>query len=369
MHNKVNILIVDDLPSKLLTYEVMLSDLGENLIKAHSGSEALECLLKTDIAVILMDVSMPEIDGFELASLVRQHPRCQDTALIFISAVHLTDVDRLKGYEHGAVDYVSVPIVPELLRAKVKVFAELYRKTRQLEALNREMQDLSNGIIRLRDQEQRRIARELHDGLGQELIAAKLLTDSIQDAGHLVAVKAKAVEVSGLIDNAIKQVRSVSHLLHPPLLDEIGLQPALEAYIEGLMKRSGIKTAIEVKPSDFPRLVPDLEIAIYRVVQEGLTNVFRHSGAQSVTVTLTADGRRVIIRVRDDGKGIPKQIEQFQSGSIGVGVSGMRQRIKECGGELRLQNVNPGTLLEAVIPMIRKASPHSNDATRFTAMS
>ena len=119
----------------------MLSDLGENLIKASSGREALEHLLKTDITIVLMDVSMPEIDGFELAEIIRQHPRYQKTAIIFVSAVHLTDLDRLKGYESGAVDYVSVPVVPELLRAKVSVFAELYRKTREFERLNRELEE------------------------------------------------------------------------------------------------------------------------------------------------------------------------------------------------------------------------------------
>ncbi len=124
-HDKVNILMVDDQPAKLLTYEAILDELGENLIKANSGREALEQLLKTDIAVVLMDVSMPEIDGFELADMIRQHPRFQKTAIIFISAVHLTDLDRLKGYQRGAVDYISVPVIPELLRAKVSVFAEL----------------------------------------------------------------------------------------------------------------------------------------------------------------------------------------------------------------------------------------------------
>src|ERR1700694_1354407 len=127
--DKVNILMVDDQPAKLLSYEVILAELGENLIKATTASEALNVLLKTDIAVVLMDVSMPDLDGFELADVIRQHPRFQKTAIIFISGVHLTDLDRLKGYEHGAVDYISVPVVQELLRAKVRVFAELHRKT------------------------------------------------------------------------------------------------------------------------------------------------------------------------------------------------------------------------------------------------
>ncbi len=138
--DKVNILMVDDQPAKLLSYEAILGDLGENLIKATSGREALEHLLKTDIAIVLVDVSMPEIDGFDLAALIRQHPRYQRTAIIFVSAVRLTDFDRLKGYEVGAVDYVPVPVIPEILRAKVSVFAELYRKTRQLEELNGELE-------------------------------------------------------------------------------------------------------------------------------------------------------------------------------------------------------------------------------------
>ena len=138
--DQANILMVDDQPGKLMSYETILRNLGENLIPARSAREALEQLLHHDIAVVLMDVSMPDIDGFELADMMRQHPRFQKTAIIFISAVHLTDLDRIKGYQSGAVDYISVPVVPELLRAKVSVFAELHRKNRQLQRLNRELE-------------------------------------------------------------------------------------------------------------------------------------------------------------------------------------------------------------------------------------
>ena len=122
---KVNILMVDDQPAKLLSYEAILGELGENLIKANSGREALEHLLKTDVAVVLMDVSMPDLDGFELAEIIRQHPRFQKTAIIFISAVHLTDLDRLKGYQRGAVDYISVPVIPELLTRQGERFRRI----------------------------------------------------------------------------------------------------------------------------------------------------------------------------------------------------------------------------------------------------
>ena len=136
----VDILLVDDQPGKLLSYRAILEELGETLLVAGSGREALERLLKRNVAVILIDVIMPELDGFTLATMIREHPRFERTAIIFVSAAALTDIDLLKGYEHGAVDYVAVPIVPELLRAKVRVFVDLYRKTRQLQTLNTELE-------------------------------------------------------------------------------------------------------------------------------------------------------------------------------------------------------------------------------------
>ena len=163
-HEKVNILLVDDQPAKLLAYEVILKELGENLVIAASGREALEFLLKNEVAVILVDVCMPELDGFELAAMIREHPRFQKTAMIFISAIQVSDIDRLRGYEMGAVDYVPVPVIPEVLRAKIRVFAELYRKTRQLERFNAELEnrvrartaELEESNGRLVESEQRR---------------------------------------------------------------------------------------------------------------------------------------------------------------------------------------------------------------------
>src|SRR5277367_5812285 len=227
INESVDILMVDDQPSKLLSYRAILEDLGENLISATSGKEALELLLNRNVAIILMDVSMPEIDGFELADLIRQHPRFQKTAIIFISAIHLTDVDRMEGYERGGVDYISVPVIPELLRAKVSVFAELHRKTRQFERLNQELRNLSGRLIAMQDDERRRFARELHDGLGQELTAAKMAVDSILIHKSADTKEQAVMHASSLINGAIQQVRSISHLLHPPMLDEIGLPAAL----------------------------------------------------------------------------------------------------------------------------------------------
>ena len=135
--DKVNILLVDDQPAKLLSYEVILRGARREPDQGRVGAGgARASCSRHEIAVVLIDVCMPELDGFQLAAMIREHPRFQKTAIIFISAIHLTDVDRLRGYEMGAVDYVPVPVIPEVLRAKVRVFAELYRKTRQLEQLN-----------------------------------------------------------------------------------------------------------------------------------------------------------------------------------------------------------------------------------------
>jgi PAS domain S-box-containing protein len=535
-NDKVNILMVDDQPAKLLSYEVMLDGLGENLIKAPSAKDALELLLNNDIAVVLMDVSMPELDGFQLAAMIRQHPRFQRTAIIFVSAVHLTDLDQLKGYEHGAVDYISVPVVAEVLRAKVRVFAELHRKTRQLETLNRELEQrvldrteelarkaelqlqlnmelvgknqeldaiihtapdiifsrkadgsrdyisdrfyeftgaplssatdfgwldyvhpedkqkamadwllcvesganyeaeyrmqakdgnyrwfrsravpiqidgkivrwygtcsdihdskllersirddaaelekmvdrrtdelrrLSIRLMTMQDQERRRLARDLHDGLGQELAVAKMILDRMLLQKPAQFPEEAWVQASNIVDRAIQQVRTMSHLLHPPLLDEVGLLSALSWYVEGLTKRSGIETSLDVEPRNFPRLGAEVETAVFRIVQEALTNVFRHSEASKVWITMAQREGRIVVSVRDDGKGIGKRIAEMQPDSVGVGIGGMKQRASEFGGELRLTNMNPGTLVELMIPcslVVRDPSAVSHGNQKF----
>jgi len=348
---KVNILMVDDQPGKLLSYEVILGELGETLVKASSGREALELLLKNDFAVVLMDVSMPEIDGFELADIIREHPRFQKTAIIFISGVHLTDLDRLKGYQRGAVDYISVPVVPEVLRAKVRVFVELHRKSRQLETLNHELGRLSFSLMTTQDEERRRIARELHDGLGQDLTVAKIMLQGIFRGGNSTESNDQAIaDVFRLMDGSLQQIRNVSYLLHPPLLDEIGLRSALGWYLDGLSKRGDIEITMELDPLEFPRLAPELETTLFRIIQEALTNVFRHSKASKASVTLEKRESEIAATIRDDGLGVSDEIAEFRHGSIGVGIGGMRQRIKELGGELLLRNTHPGTCVEALIP-------------------
>ena len=216
---RVNILLVDDQPAKLLSYSAILGQLDENLIEASSGREALEHLLKTDIAVVLVDVCMPELDGFELAAMIRQHPRCQETAIIFVSGIHMTDLDRLKGYEVGAVDYVPVPVVPEILRARVAVFADLYRKTRQLEHLNSELErrvaertaELEASTARLRESEQR---------LSTILQNASAVISLWDADGRFVHVNRRFEEVFGVRSDGIRG-RSVREVFPSDIAEEL----------------------------------------------------------------------------------------------------------------------------------------------------
>ena len=171
---RVNILLVDDQQAKLLSHEAILAEIGENLLKASSASQAFECLLKNEIALILIDVCMPDLDGFELARMIREHPRFQSTGIIFVSAVMTANLDQLRGYELGAFDYVPIPVVPEVLRAKVKVFVDLHRNTRHLERLNAELEqrvfERSAALRRFNEQLERRIeerTREREKALAQ----------------------------------------------------------------------------------------------------------------------------------------------------------------------------------------------------------
>jgi PAS domain S-box-containing protein len=216
-----------------------------------------------------------------------------------------------------------------------------------------ELRRLSGRLMTLQDEERRRIAREIHDGLGQELAAAKMIVDGILAKDLSPYMKQASADASQLVDRAIQQVRTISHLLHPPLLDEVGLVSALRWYLEGLTERSGIEIRLEVNPPDLSRLKPELETAIFRIIQEALTNMFRHSGAHNGSISLVETDGSIKVTVRDDGKGIEEQIIQLRPDSLGVGIGGMRQRVTELGGSLRLANANPGTIVEVVIPSQR----------------
>ncbi len=339
MVEKINILMVDDQPGKLLSHEAVLNELGENLIKAHSGSGALNHLLKTDIAIVLMDVNMPGMDGFELATMIHQHPRFQDKAIIFVSGERQTDLDRLKGYQYGAVDYVSVPLIPELLRAKIKVFAELRRKSQQLEMLNARM-------TILQAEERRHIARELHDSVGQLLAAASMNGEVVQAESHKLSPKAAKclAENAGITEEIIRQIRTISYLLHPPLLDEFGLASALHSYVQGFSERSKVAVRLHL-PSELERLPNEMELSIFRMVQECLTNIHRHAASPTATIRMKKDDGHLTIEIEDAGNGIPPEKRMALESSVqtGVGLRGVRERLRRLGGTLEIHSNGKGT--------------------------
>jgi two-component sensor histidine kinase/CheY-like chemotaxis protein len=256
--DKVNILLVDDQPAKLMTYEVVLDELGETLIKASSAREALEYLLRHDIAVILMDVSMPELDGFELAAMIREHPRYRQTAIIFVSAIHLSEADYVRGYQMGAVDYVSAPVVAEILRAKVKVFVELHRKTRELETLNSDLE--------------KRVAER---------------TEELRLSNERQIVLAR--EVDHRARNALAVAQAIVRLTHGETIDQYIL--AIEGRISALARAHSLLSDSRWQGANLRTIAED-ELAPYRnaagphCVVDGPDLVLKPVSAQAIALAL-----------------------------------------------------------------------------------
>jgi PAS domain S-box len=228
--------------------------------------------------------------------------------------------------------------INNLNRELRKKIAELDESRQIVELRTLELQKLSAQVLNVQDVERRRIARELHDDLGQQLSLLRI-----------VLSQNKIGEADEIANSALSSVRNLSYLLHPPLLDETGLRAALDWFIDGVTKRSGIQIALTIRPQDFPRLTGETETAIFRVIQEALTNVVRHAQSASARVEIDKQTDAVVVRVRDYGKGLPADILAGQK--LGVGIAGMRERIRQFGGELTVTRSEPGTLVEAKVPL------------------
>ncbi|MGR9242515.1 response regulator (plasmid) [Rhizobium leguminosarum] len=411
--NPVNILLVDDQPAKLLSYEVILDELQENLIKAQSAREAFEHLLRTEIAVILVDVCMPEQDGFELVSMIRQHPRYQNTPIIFVSAVMLAEPDRLRGYAVGAVDYVSVPIVPEVLRAKVRVFADLYRKTRELERLNAELEarvhqrtaELEASAAQLRElneELEHRIdqrTREREEALAQLFEAQKLDTIGHLTGGvahdfnnllmavlgslNLLKKRLPADERSErLVTNAIQAAERGTALtqrllafarrqeLKPQAVDFLRLFENVE---DLLAKAVGPRIEIHKSiPADLAPLLVDsnqLELALLNLFVNA-RDALESGGAVTVAAAAAAEdrpaglagGNYIRISVSDDGEGmdeatVSRAAEPFFTTKgvgkgTGLGLSMVHGLAAQSGGSIQISSVRgKGTTVSLWLPV------------------
>ena len=374
-HEDANVLLVDDQPAKLLSYGAILKGMDVTLVSAGSGREALDHLLRRDFAVVLIDVCMPELDGFELASMIRDHPRFRKTAIIFVSGVHLSDFDRIKGYEYGAVDYVPVPVVPEILRAKVTVFVELYRKTRQLERLNQDLERrVQERTAELQDAGRRKdeflamLAHELRNPLAAIRLAAQLvnlpelpadsmkssvaviqrqvehlvrLIDDLVDVSRitrgLISLRREPTDIAGVVAQAIETVR--------PLIDSRNHTLVVDATANGLMI-----------DGDAARLS--------QVVGNILSNAakFTEPGGR-IELSVVQESQQAVLRVRDNGRGIPSEMlprifDLFTHcdqpldravGGLGIGLAIVRQLVEMHGGSVRAASDGPGTGTEVVV--------------------
>jgi signal transduction histidine kinase len=217
---------------------------------------------------------------------------------------------------------------------------------------------LSARLLQMQDEERRRIARELHDSAGQMVAALTMNIDQMKAVDGATSEQARLLADSdAVLRNLNKELRTMSYLLHPPLLDEMGLSSALEWYVDGFGKRSGILTTLELA-SDFGRVNSDLEIAVFRLVQECLTNVHRHSGSSKAVVRLKRSRQAVLLEVEDEGHGIEPQKKAvlLGSGPIGVGLRGMRERVLQLGGTLHIDSENGGTTIRAMFPIAKSAA-------------
>ena len=347
---QAKILLVDDEPKSLFALQELLSTLGQNLMIAQSGEEALRLALKNDFAVILLDVRMPGIDGFETARLIRTRERSRLTPIIFLTAAADEMTSMFRGYEVGAVDYLMKPVVPEVLKSKVAVFVELHRKSQRLLESEEKLRRLAAHLVTIREEERAHIAREIHDELGQVLTGLKMevtwLAKRLKDQPLLD----KTDSICSLIDSTVQTVRKIATGLRPEVLDDMGLVAAVGWQAKEFQKRTGIRCRAKLPP-ETEKAAIDIATTVFRIFQEILTNVARHSRATRVDIELDISEERVALIVVDNGVGIP---DAELNGKKSLGLLGMQERALLFGGEVNLSGTpGHGTRVAVTIPTSR----------------
>jgi len=290
-------------------------------------------------------------DGSERVVDFALHPIRDDQGRVLFLHPTGTDITERKQTEE------------ELRNARAELEKRVEERTAELNKANESLRDLSARLLHLRDQEARRIARELHDSVGQLLAAISMNIGVVTRQIHkLDEAGARAVtENAQLVEQISAEIRTISHLLHPPLLDEIGLGSALHWYVEGFAERSKIKIQLEI-PKDLGRLPTDMETAIFRIVQECLTNIHRHSGSKTATIRIIARDRRILVLAQDSGKGIPpEKLQVSAEGRRGVGFRGMIERIRYLGGHMNIHSDDKGTILTVTLPLEQAAEAVGTD--------
>ena len=384
---KLKILTVDDSDSMRYSVARCLKDGGYDVTEARTGTEAL-VLAAEDPALITLDINLPDMNGFEVCRRIKQNPETSHIPVLHISASFVDTEHKIRGLEGGADAYLMEPVDPDELLATVRTLIRIRKaekearqraaeaneikeeltrlnqnlesrvrdRTIELERRNAAVQELSRRLLRAQDQERRRVSRELHDSTGQLLVTLKLRLAEFKAEGLAGNKRAEELvtQMSSMVEEITRQLRTMSYLLHPPLLDEAGLESALRWYIQGFSQRSDIQVNLEF-PGDLGRLSQDLEITIFRIVQESLTNIHRHSGSKTASIRLTREPECVQLEIADQGKGLPTEVgSKVLAPSTffpGVGILGMKERVNQFGGSFQIGSQSVGTSTLVRLPI------------------
>jgi two-component sensor histidine kinase len=349
--DKVGILLVDDQPSQLLSHAAILRELGERLVTARSGREALRKLMDEDFAVILLDVNMPDMDGFETAGLIHQHPRFERTPIVFVTAAQASTFDRLKGYRLGAVDYVEVPVVPEILRSKVAVFVDLNRQRRDLQRLNDALQaeiaqrrSAEEAVRHAREKEV--LLQEIHHRVKNNLqiITSLLRMQSrvVQDPAFSDALLEcqNRVAAMALIHDKLYRARDLARVSFPEYVRDL-TNNILTSYT---LPASSVRVNLDV---DDLSLSLDSAVPCGLILNELMSNCLKHAfplgHSGTVHVGFHAAGDQLCLVVRDDGIGMPADVDLERTNSLGWRL--IRALVQQLGGFVQCYTAG-GTVVE-----------------------
>jgi signal transduction histidine kinase len=344
------------------------------------GQAALQAAHKNPPDLIVSDVMMPILDGFELLKVLRGEEETRTIPVVLLSA-RAGEESRVEGIEAGADDYLIKPFSARELLARVSGRLEIARlqrdretqlresqaelerrvqeRTQELFDASEELRELSARILQAQDEERRRIARELHDGAGQLLAALGMEASNLAREGDRLSARAalSLSNIASFVAQMTRDIRIMSLLLYPPLLDEVGLESALKEYVNGFAERSGVQVSLDL-PAAIERLDRDYELSLFRIVQESLTNIHRHSGSKTASIRIIRDDAALMLEVRDQGRGMPpERLSEIQSRGSGVGIRGMRERTLQLSGTMSIESDGSGTRIHVIIPTPKTISP------------
>jgi signal transduction histidine kinase len=379
--NDITILTVDDNDALRYSLSRTLKEGGYQVREARNGAEALRMAADSP-DLITLDIHLPDMDGFEICRLLKGNPHTAHIPVLHISATFVETEYRVRGLETGADGYLAEPVSRDELLATVGALLRLKKaeraarlhaaeaekaqrelktahdeleqrvlaRTEELAQKTEEVRELTGRLLRLQDDERRRLARELHDSTGQMLVAMKLTLEQMSEESKGQPFELLVAQTIAINEDMSRELRTMSYLLHPPLLDEVGLPSALRWYTEGFSQRSGIAVDLKIT-SEFGRLPDGMEIALFRVVQECLTNIHRHSGSATANIKLTRNRQNVQIEIRDAGNGVSPERRHRNKLVPGVGLMGIQERMRQFGGRVEITSQSDGTQVIATIPL------------------